>query len=660
MALGDGMADQEIKREKMYGWYDPGHLLETGIRVGIAQIFGEFLDRRELFGDRNTAKPAPFDKAHNYSVYDDKDAGLWIDFVADTGDGWDPTHAVARLLARGGLRFREDDGSWEGLDNGEPSSPGDIQTQRGRILIFGGDEVYSTASHDAYRTRFEVPFAEAARAEGTANELKDAHVYALPGNHDWYDGLNAFMTMFVTRRPGGPTENFGAGRLITGRLARQTRSYFALKLPDNWWLLGADAQLSGYIDQGQIAFFDDLAQHHMEPGSNIILCAATPSWSYVHLDGPPEKVFRNHGYLEDVVTGMMRPFPDGRRHHLRLVLTGDAHHYARYIERRDDAEEKQTSEPQTDIPQDARCYLTWGGGGAFLHPTHQLDDVCFDWRYPPPPPVSPLNVVVPEKAEKSHRRRFNKTLVYPDVDTSRYLAWHIPLFGLWNFWFSVLMFAFGLVVAWALAGAADLAGKRVPDTIRDADTVCGAAWQLSLLLLTFPWVLLTCIALGAALVYFSAAQRMFYRVISGTAHFLAYLFSFFMIFLVVARSLPDDLSPPWGSIWLVVLTALGTAIVAPLIMGCYLSISLMFRRHWNEAFSSLRIKGHKGFLRLHIKDGAVTVYPIAMDKVPKRGEGRLETRLIERPIRIEGSAPSPPASKPKRKPRMPRRPAADA
>jgi hypothetical protein len=626
------MADREIKREGMYGWYDPGHLLETGIRVGIAEIFGEFLDRRELFADRLTAKPAKFDNAHDYSQKGGDD-GLWIDFVADTGDGWDPTYAVARLLARGELRFKCQDEGWVGV-KGDASAATRV-TRRGAILVLGGDEVYSTASRKAYRSRFEVPFQEAAKAEGTVEELKKADVYALPGNHDWYDGLNAFMGMFVTRRPDGPCdEGFGAGREIICRRARQTRSYFALRLPGNWWLLGADAQLSGFIDQGQIAFFDDLAQTVMEPGSNIILCAATPSWSYVDLDGTAQKMFRNHGYLESVVTGMMRSAEKGRRHHLRLVLTGDAHHYARYIEQLE-ANEAPAEDPQTDVPENARCYLTWGGGGAFLHPTHQLEDVKFDWRYTPPPPVAPVDVT---QKEGNYSRRFRQKKIYPDRAKSRKLAWPIPLFGFWNLKFSALMFGFALVVAWALAGAADLAGKRLPDSIRSAETISDAVWELFVLLFAFPWVLLTCVALAGALIYFSAAQNMLYRVLTGIAHFVAYMLSFFAIFLAIARSLSGDLSPLCAWIWLVVGTAAATFFVAPLIMGCYLFISLLFRRHWNEAFSSLRIKNHKGFLRLHIKDGVVTVYPIAMDTVPSGGEGELDTKLIERPIRIEGAA----------------------
>ncbi|MGB9370215.1 MAG: hypothetical protein WCE79_29825 [Xanthobacteraceae bacterium] len=628
------MADEPIKRVGMYGWYDPGHLLETGIRVGIAGIFGEFLDRRELFANRLTAEPALFDDAHDYSAHAVKPEGLWIDFVADTGDGWDPTYAVARLLARRGLRFRRQGDVWAGVDDGSKASGDTIETRRGKVLIFGGDQVYSTASYETYRARFDTPFEQAARIEGVEDELKQADVYALPGNHDWYDGLNAFISMFVTRRPGGPKEGFGAGREITCRVARQTRSYFAIKLSDDWWLLGADAQLSGYIDQGQIAFFDDLAQTVMKPGSNIILCAAKPSWSYVGLDGPPEKIFRNHGYLEDMVTGLMRE--NGRRHNLRLVLTGDAHHYARYMEWRGGARKEDRAASYTEIAQDARCYLTWGGGGAFLHPTHMLQDVKFTWNFPPPPPVSPLDVT---KETAIPGRSFDLKLIYPNETTSRRLARNIPLFGFNNYQFSWLMFAFSLVVTWALAGTAGLRGEYLPRSLRDGGKgLLAAAGDLAFLLSSFPWVLLMCLALTAALAYFSAAQTKPKRWLYGFLHFTAYLVSYFLVFLLLARSI-EFKSYTWLEPVVLVLAVSGVMwFVAPLIMGLYLWLSLRLRLHWNEAFSSLRLKNHKGFLRLHIKDGSVTIYPIAMDTVPDGGDGPLQTRLIERPIRISGTA----------------------
>ena len=617
------MPTKPPERMPMYGWYDPLHLLTTGIRVGIATIFGEFLDRRELFGNRDDPSQAELDPQHNYS----KGEELWLDFAADSGDGWEPTYAVARLLARERLVFSRVAGKWMlARDDRGAGSEQRAATHRGQVLVFGGDQVYATASRDEYKRRFIAPLEQAARAEGTEEALKRADVYAIPGNHDWYDGLNSFMGLFCARRPEAEADDgFGAGRRIGGRLTRQTRSYFALKLPHNWWLLGADAQLTGYLDRGQIAFFDDVAQKLMAPGSNVILCAGMPSWAYVGLDGDADKVFRNYSYLESVVSGSARD-GRGRLHNLRLVLTGDSHHYARFSE--GNARET-TDGAVTTLAKDSRCYFTWGGGGAFLHPTHQLENVSFDWKYPPPPPVAAARTPGPDA---QYQRTFTNRLVYPDAKKSRSYLPRLWLFAYDNPWFTGLLFAVALVVAWTLAAVADFKGERLPASLRTSPSPWEAIRLMGGLLLSAPWFSLACLGLAATLAYFSAAQTKWRRVLVGVLHFAAHLAFFFAVFVLVARC------SLFGSslVSLVLVVAGLTAVLSATIMGVYLQISSrFFRRHWNEAFSALRIKDYKGFLRLHLdRDGGLIVYPIGLDKVPKGGEGPLAATLIESPIRL--------------------------
>jgi hypothetical protein len=122
------------------------------------------------------------------------------------------------------------------------------------------------------------------------------------------------------------------------------------------------------------------------------------------------------------------------------------------------------------------------------------------------------------------------------------------------------------------------------------------------------------------------------RVLNALRHFLVWAALLVVLFLAVYWLAPRA---SWSPVFLVLIVAIGTALVTPFIMGFYLLISLCFRRHWNEAFSSLRIPHYKGFLRLHFdKDANLTVYPIAIDKVPLGGEGPLDAKLIERPIRL--------------------------
>src|SRR5262249_3143996 len=142
-----------------------------------------------------------------------------------------------------------------------------------------GDEVYPTASREAYRTRLIDPYDTAAKGQPWPAEPPD--LYAVPGNHDWYDGLLAFLGLFCRRRNEDPWAPGRPGRIVGGRATQQTRSYFAIRLPHDWWLWGADIQLEGYIDQPQIDFFSHVAQRWMKPGSRLILCTGMPNWAYV-------------------------------------------------------------------------------------------------------------------------------------------------------------------------------------------------------------------------------------------------------------------------------------------------------------------------------------------------------------------------------------------
>ena len=99
--------------------------------------------------------------------------------------------------------------------------------------------------------------------------------------------------------------------------------------------------------------------------------------------------------------------------------------------------------------------------------------------------------------------------------------------------------------------------------------------------------------------------------------------------------------------------AVGGYVLAPLIFGVYLLISLnVFRRHTNEAFSSLQIEDWKSFLRLHIdENGTLTIYPLGIRRVPRRWRpaadpGGLDTSALvpddpagSPPALIEGPIP---------------------
>ena len=58
---------------------------------------------------------------------------------------------------------------------------------------------------------------------------------------------------------------------------------FAIRLPHNWWIWGADIQLAQYLDAGQVLYFEGVAEamkQHPTEAPKLILCTPEPSWNY--------------------------------------------------------------------------------------------------------------------------------------------------------------------------------------------------------------------------------------------------------------------------------------------------------------------------------------------------------------------------------------------
>ena len=69
----------------MVCWFDPRLLLRTLFQLLVARAFAVYADRRERDAGR------PHDGPYRY----DEAAELWLDYVADLGDGWNATATVA-------------------------------------------------------------------------------------------------------------------------------------------------------------------------------------------------------------------------------------------------------------------------------------------------------------------------------------------------------------------------------------------------------------------------------------------------------------------------------------------------------------------------------------------------------------------------------------
>lgn len=578
------MADLPFRPRRMVRWLSPSGLVSTGWQAALSGIVGRYVDRREL----QAALAAP--TVVDFSAHDD----LWVDYVADTGDGFDPTYAIARLLADDPLP----------VEDGEAT----LQLPAAPLLAFGGDLVYPTASEIAYHDRLLGPLQAALPCtNGAARTL-----VAIPGNHDWYDGLTSFLRLFAQRQP------------IGGWQTRQTRSYFAVKLPHRWWLWGIDVQFDAAIDEPQLAYFAHVAEQ-LEPDDDVILCTAKPSWVREGLRG--DDVYanpRSRRNVEDFERRVLTP----KGISPVVTIAGHLHHYARY---------------ESTHAERRHHKITAGGGGAFLYPTHTLPGEVF-W-----PRGDSAGEVVDD--------RYAYACAYPDATTSRRLRWR----ALWAPFANPSLLAVLGVVYVTLAWTMQFGIAQTSSTAVLADASPG---QLIAGLLRNPVGLGLAVLVVMGLVGFAEAPNRPARVLLGGAHGLAHLAAA-LVATVAAGAVAGDAGPAAALAVLVAVVGVGGGLLGVLVVGVYLVGShVLLHRHANEAFSAQHIADYKNVLRLHLDgDGVLTVYPIGLERVPRRWQARpqgpahapwldpvdvpLEPHLIEPPIvvapRRQRSTPGDPA-----------------
>ncbi|GAB1512803.1 hypothetical protein JCM33774_48450 [Actinophytocola sp. KF-1] len=506
-------------------WLAPKVLITTGLQSMLAGIFGSYADKRELQG----SLPAT---VHDHGDDDE----LWLDFVADLGDGFDATYSIASLLAAPELVL-----------DGQP-------TPRGRLLVMGGDEVYPAASTNAYEDRSKGVY----RAALPVPPEEPPTLFALPGNHDWYDGLTSFLRVFAQRRPFG------------GWQTEQTRSYFAIRLPRNWWLYAIDTQFDDYVDAPQLEYFRT-ASAGLREGDSIILCTSTPAWVEAGCGG------RAKGY--DTIEFFQREVirPHGAK--VRVMLTGDKHHYVRY------AEEGGTGQK-----------ITAGLGGAYLASTDRM------------PATLDLPGAKSRVREPSPPSRYRLTTRYPS-HTGRLAAgifrlpWRNPSF--WGLTGLIQLLA-TLAMLYGLAESATRSG------------VFGllASWSPALL------VAAVLVLVGVTFARIDIPETNKVNVVAGVLHAVAHL-ALSAGWAVVIRWLYHDVLPG-GTVaadWVIFFVATaGTLVVIGFVdaelVALYLLIASRFGINLNEVMAGQGIEDHKGFLRLHVgRDGTLTIYPVKVDRV---------------------------------------------
>ncbi|MFE1943391.1 metallophosphoesterase family protein [Streptomyces massasporeus] len=319
------------KPEKI-SWLDPKMLWVARNGV-LASWFGDPTGRtRSRWVAQRAASGAPADKVIRR---DDPDRFSFL-VIGDTGEGDDPQYAVV---------------------------PGFLKTgQDTRFAVLASDVIYPVGSADDYDTKFFRPYQD-----------YRAPIYAIPGNHDWYEDLGGFMRVFCDDAPPLPPEprprpltrawlrsllwhrpRPDAGQhLAEARKLRSAPEQQAVQ-PGPYWaidagpvrIIGIDTGLLGTLDAEQGAWLREVSRG---PRPKILVTG-----SPLYVDGRREPcAIEGGGTVDDIVRD-----PD---HHYVAAIGGDIHNYQRYPVRLDDGRTLQ--------------YVVAGGGGAFMHATHTIPRV---------------------------------------------------------------------------------------------------------------------------------------------------------------------------------------------------------------------------------------------------------------------------------------------
>jgi hypothetical protein len=436
-------------------------------------------------------------------------------------------------------------------------------------------------------------------------------LYAIPGNHDWYDGLTSFMRLFCQ------------SSWIGGWRTHQRRSYFALQLSDKWWLWATDIQFDTYMDGPQLDYFrrkgEDLSR-----GDRVILATAKPSWVGASHDEETgvkrEGSWKTLSFLEEEVIGTTGA-------QVAVTITGDKHHYSRYARR---------------VPGNPQQRITAGGGGAHTSATHGLEDSLELLPHGSEVPASYKRFGTSPTREESLRMR--------GMALRRIAREH------------ALGALIGVIYALLAVLLAD--GLKDQDTGLEASLTDGSFLGLLWDAIT-PWsfglVVLLWVGLGA-FAKMRRGKRLSAKakaLLFGTLHTAAHVLPAVALTLVGLTLLEGWSSASQEGLLLGWIVSLGLFAVGfsygRLVFAVYLWLANRNDpvQHATEIYGGLASTEHKNFLRFRLgPDGELTIYPVGIRScpswqlsgpeaggadpwfAPKPADGAPQPKLIEAPIPV--------------------------
>lgn len=248
-----------------------------------------------------------------------------------------------------------------------------VRREEVKFVVISSDVIYPTGAMRHYEANFWLPFM------GTTKP-----VYAIPGNHDWYDALEAFVATFYeptaarTALRARVAVDKGVTSTTDSRIeeliatASRFRSEYRVptqfqKAPffqfqtDTFALFAVDTGVAKRLDPAQLAWFKAALESATARGKTKMAILGHPLYAggrYQAADNPEFAAL--HQLLRD--------------HNVAVVMAGDTHDLEYYVE------PGEGSQPQT-------LHFVNGGGGAYLSYGTALDwpaqPDTTEWAYYP-------------------------------------------------------------------------------------------------------------------------------------------------------------------------------------------------------------------------------------------------------------------------------------
>jgi hypothetical protein len=316
-------------RGRRFSWLDPKTLWQSRRNEWIARFLRDPVDdeRRRLVAAQRQRPNVPKDFIIDRS---DLDSARFL-ILGDTGEGDESQFALVPPL----------------LESGKDT----------HFMVICSDVVYPDGDVNEYLKKFCCPYKDYPKP-----------IYALPGNHDWYDGLNGFMVHFCGAEP---SERSLGRNWILRRLwrkaarvkpevlerchtlrpepedhLRQPGPYFAIDTGP-LRIVSIDTGINGQLDRDQGEWLRWVSSNSPKPK---ILLTGKPI--YVDNEYHPGDIEDGAMKVDDIVRAS--------EHNYVAAIGGDIHNYQRY---------------PVKVRNRTIQYIVSGGGGAYMSDTHRIPRV---------------------------------------------------------------------------------------------------------------------------------------------------------------------------------------------------------------------------------------------------------------------------------------------